>query len=442
MTLLFGVLGLQGYELWIMLVGALACAAAGIIGCFLVLRKMSLMGDAISHAVLPGIVLGAWISGSTTSWQVFVGAAVFGVLTPYFVDVLKSSGRVYEDASLGIVFTILFSIGVLMVSRTSNVDLDVECILFGEIATAHLDVLVVNGASWGPRAVWILGGVLLLNIGFIVLFFKELKLMTFDPALAESMGLHPKWVHYALLALVSLTTIAAFESVGAVIVVGMLIAPGAAAYLLTDRLGVMLVLAGFVGVLCSVCGYALTMALGGNVSIAGSMATAAGLLFGVAFLFSPRYGIALVAWKRLQLSRKLAHDHLLMLLYRGHEDGEAWMPASVVFGHRHDHGAIAEATAKRMMRRGELLWEGQQLRLTPSGMLEGERLVRGHRLWEAYLEQHLGLPPDHVHRGADDIEHFLSPELQAQLLQTLEHPEHDPHGKPIPGSKNLSKLQR
>lgn len=427
-----GLFGIRGYELWIMLIGSLVCVSAGVIGCFLILRKMSLMGDAISHAVLPGIAVGAMISGEVTSWPVMLGAVIVGVLTPFLIDLLRQSGRIQEDASLGIVFTVLFSIGAIMISRMNNVHLDLDCVLFGEIATAHLDQVIIGGQPYGPRAVWVLSVVLIVDLLFVALFFKELKLMTFDEGLAEAMGIRPRVIHYMLLGLVAMTTIAAFESVGAIIVVGMLIVPGAVAYLLTDRLGVMLALAGLVGVGCAVGGYVLSVAVGGQVSIAGSMATASGLLFALAFLFSPRYGVAVRAWRRMKLSQRLSSEHLLMTLYRAHEAEEPWVTQETLFAHSLAHGPISEAAARRLMREGMLLWERRQMRLTPTGMKAAGKLVRAHRLWEAFVERELGLPPDHVHRSADDIEHFLHPELQEQLSHALEHPEEDPHGKPIP----------
>lgn len=428
----FAVMGLASYELWIITVGALACAAAGTIGCFLILRNRALMGDAISHAVLPGLAIGAWFAGSLNSWIVMLGAIIVGILTPYLIDVIQSSGRVNEDASLGIVFTVLFSIGVLIISRMSNIHLDLDCVLFGEIATIHLDPLMIGKRPWGPKAFWTLSGTLLVNVLFIVLFYKELKLSTFDEGLATAMGLRPKVIHYALLALVALTTIAVFESVGVVIVVAMLIAPGAIAYLLTDRLSVMIFLAGCVGVACSALGYGMSMTLGGKVSIAGCIATMAGVLFALTFLFSPRYGYLFQAWRRAQLSRRLSREHLLMVLYRAHEKDQDWVAEKEAFGVEFGHGHIVRKTASRLLRAGSILWENKKLRLTPSGLQQAEPLVRAHRLWESYSERHLGLPPDHVHRSADDIEHFLTPELQEELRTTLEHPERDPHGQKIP----------
>ncbi|TNE48650.1 MAG: iron ABC transporter [Deltaproteobacteria bacterium] len=426
-------LGLQSYEWWVIAIGALVCISSGILGCFLILRKMALMGDAISHSVLPGIAVAAWLTGSLSSFPAILGATVVGLLTPMLIDVLRSTGRIHEDASLGLVFTILFSAGVVMIANMGNIHLDLDCVLFGEIATTPFDRWIVSGVDLGPRAFWSLGAVLLLDIGFVVLFYKELKVSTFDPILAASMGLRPRVLHYMLLGMVALTTIAAFESVGAILVVAMLIAPGAAAYLLTDRLAIMLLLSALIGVLCAGLGYGMALAMGGKVSVAGTMSTTAGLLFAGAFLFSPRYGLVSQAWKRVQLSRRLRREHILSTLYRWEEDGGEWMEQSKMCELLQLSLRALRRSGQTLMQKGWLLWEDGRMHLTKTGRKRGQELVRAHRLWEAYLEDKLNYPPDHVHRDADEMEHFLSPELQRQLELSLDSPATDPHGKPIPG---------
>lgn len=430
-------LGLKHYEWWIVGIGMLVCVSAALMGCFLILRKMALMGDAISHAVLPGIAVATWLTGSLSSWSTLLGATLVGILTPVLIDGLKSTGRIQEDASLGLVFTILFALGVVMIANMGNVHLDVDCVLFGEIATTPFDRWVWRGMDLGPRSFWILGVVLLLDVGFLLLFYKELKISTFDPILAASMGMRPQLVHYALLGMVALTTIAAFESVGAILVVAMLIAPGAAAYLLTDRLGVMLGLSAVIGMLCAGLGYAMALGLGGKVSISGSIATMAGILFVMVFLFSPRYGLILQIWRRLRLSQRLQGEHVLAALYRQDESGQPWISQYELCERLQMSRYRLRWLGQSLMNQGLLLWEEERLRLTPTGIKQGAEVVRAHRLWETYLEKKVGLPLDHLHRSADDMEHFIPPDLQEELLHSLQHPTVDPHGSPIP-----SKTQR
>ncbi len=188
-------LGFHSYELWIMAIGILVCSSCGLIGCFLILRRLSLLGDAISHSVLPGIVIAVLITGSLNSLFIFIGAGAIGLLTPLLIDALQSSGRVHEDASVGAVFTILFAIGVIMVTNMGNIHLDTECILYGEIATTPFDLWTVSGIDMGPQPFWVLSTVFLINIAFVGLFYKELKLTSFDEALARSMGFRPRHKH-------------------------------------------------------------------------------------------------------------------------------------------------------------------------------------------------------------------------------------------------------
>ncbi|WP_410772032.1 metal ABC transporter permease [Fontibacillus sp. BL9] len=286
-------------DFWIILTGTLVAATCGVLGCFLVLRKMAMVGDAISHSVLPGIAIAFLISGTRDSVLMLVGAAVLGLITVFLIQALQHGG-LQSDASIGIVFTALFAVGVILISRNAaHIDLDLDCVLFGEIAYVQWDTLIVNGYDLGPAAVWLLGGTLLIVLVVIGLFYKQFKLCAFDPALAAAVGIPVALFHYLLMGLVSLSTVASFESVGAILVVGMLIVPASTAYLLTDRLSVMLVYSVLVGAVSSAGGYYAAKWL--DASIAGSMITVAGILFILAFVFSPLHGLVARYQKRRSL---------------------------------------------------------------------------------------------------------------------------------------------
>ncbi|WP_134682930.1 metal ABC transporter permease [Brevibacillus migulae] len=282
--------------LWIILTGALVAASCGFLGCFLILRRMAMLGDAISHAVLPGIVLAFLVSGSRDTLPMLIGAMVAGLLTVFLIQSLHQSG-VKTDAAIGVTFTALFSIGVVLVSLyTQQVDLDLDCVLYGEIAYVPWDTWQWGTMDMGPRAVWLIGGVFLLSLLTVGLFYKEIKLCSFDPAMAAAVGIPVLFFHYLLMGLVSLATVASFESVGAILVVAMLVVPAATAYLLTDRLPVMLFLSMGAGILSAGGGYLLATWL--DSSIAGAMTAVAGLLFLLSFVFSPRYGLVAKALAR------------------------------------------------------------------------------------------------------------------------------------------------
>jgi manganese/zinc/iron transport system permease protein len=279
---------------WIILVGCLVSVSCGLLGCYLILRKMAMVGDAISHAVLPGIVIAFLISGYRDSFMMLLGAGIFGMFTTFLIEYFHTRGKLQTDASIGVTFTWLFAIGVILISALAGkVDLDQDCVLYGEIAYTPIDLWIVDDSlNLGPRAVWVLGTVLIIVLIIIKAFYKELYLTTFDPAYAASIGISVGFWHYVLMGAVSLTTVASFESVGAILVVALLTGPAAIAYLLTTDFKKMLVIAAFSGILISVGGYYLAVYLNG--SIAGAMSGVAGILFVVAFLFNPEGGLL---WK-------------------------------------------------------------------------------------------------------------------------------------------------
>lgn len=277
-------------DTWITLT-AIACAAAcALPGSFLVLRKMSMMGDAISHAVLPGIALGFLLTGSRASMGMFVGAAVVGVLTAVFTQWVGRFGRVDRGAAMGIVFTTLFAVGLLMIVRAADhVDLDPSCVLYGAIEYVPLDTVAVMQREV-PRAFLVLGCVMLLNLAAILVFFKELRLSAFDPALADALGFRAEVMHYLLMVMTAVTTVASFEAVGSIMVIAMLIVPAATARLLTNRLSTMLVVAVLLGAMAAVLGHLGAMVIPGwigfeSTSSSGMMAVMTGVIFFLAWVF-------------------------------------------------------------------------------------------------------------------------------------------------------------
>ena len=242
-----------------------------------------MVGDAISHSVLPGIVIAYLIAGDMQSIWMLVGAGILGILTTFLIEFFHQKGQLQTDASIGVTFTWLFALGVILVTYyAGNAHIDQDCILYGEIAYVPIDLVYDNsGNAIGPKAVIILSAVLLIILTFIGLFYKELFITTFDASFAKAIGISASKWHYILMGLVSLTTVASFESVGAILVVALLIAPAASAYLITNQLKPMLVISSVFGILSSVFGYMLAYALDG--SIAGAMVTVSGIIFGLCY---------------------------------------------------------------------------------------------------------------------------------------------------------------
>jgi manganese/zinc/iron transport system permease protein len=416
--------------LLIILTGAAVAGSCALLGSFLVLRKMSMLGDAISHAVLPGIVVAFLITGSRGSLVMFVGAVVFGLITTFLVQFLSDKG-VQGDASIGVAFTFLFAIGIVLISiYGEHVDLDLDCVLYGEIAYTPFDVLIIGGQSLGPRPLWINTGLLLLNLAVVMLFYKQFKICAFDPAMAAAVGINVTVMHYLLMLMVSVTTVGAFESVGAILVVAMLIVPAATAYLLTERLGRMLAIAVGLGIASSVLGYYLASAI--DASIAGSMATISGVLFLLAFLFSPLHGIVSKMLAHAGLRRRVAdEDALLWAWRRGEMEREPLFASADLASGQGWHHHKASAALSRLRSGGFVKSAEGEFTLSDAGRHEALELIRRHRLYESYLGE-IGYSADHVHEPADRVEHFIDEELARRVEQVIENPETDPHGKRIP----------
>lgn len=275
---------------WIILTGTLVAASSGLLGAFLLLRKMSMLGDAISHAVLPGIVIAYLVAGSREPLPMLLGAAAFGVLATVLIEALYRKARLQSDAAIGVTFTGLFAMGIILISAfAGQVDLDLDCVLFGEIAYVPIDVWITpSGLNLGPRSVWITGGLLVLLLLLLGLGYKGLVITTFQAEYAAALGISVSFWHYLLMSAVSVTTVVSFEVVGAVLVVAFMVVPPATAFLLTNKLRHMLALTVLLGAGTALGGYYLALWL--DASIAGAMSVVAGVLFLLALLLAPRTG--------------------------------------------------------------------------------------------------------------------------------------------------------
>ncbi|KJD31221.1 zinc ABC transporter permease [Tamlana nanhaiensis] len=286
-------------QIEIQLIAALVAIACAIPGSFLVLRKMAMISDAISHSILPGIVIGFFITQDLNSPVLILLAALTGIITVVLVEYIQNTGLVKEDTAIGLVFPTLFSIGVILIAKNANdVHLDVDAILLGELAFAPFDRLLISRVDVGPKSLWIIGCILIITITLLIAFFKELKVSTFDAGLAASLGFSPTLIHYGLMSISSITSVGAFDAVGAILVVALMIAPAASAYLITNNLKRMLVYAISFGVFSAIAGYWLAHAL--DASISGSITTMLGLVFLSVYLFAPNKGVIAVLYREKQ----------------------------------------------------------------------------------------------------------------------------------------------
>lgn len=263
----------------IIFTATLIAISCGLLGVFMMLRKMSMTGDAISHAVLPGIVIGFFISGSQRGLEVIIGAGILGILATLIIDWLRKKARVQLDASIGITFTLLFAIGIILINLLAyKVDLDQECVLYGEIAYLPIDLWISDsGINFGPRIMWLAVLNLGLVLSFILLLYKELTITSFDESFSLVIGLPAGAINLALMSMVSYTTVSSFEAVGAILVVALLVVPPATAFLWTKKLVPLIQLTCVLGLVISVLGYYLAYLM--DSSIAGMIVAVAGVVF-------------------------------------------------------------------------------------------------------------------------------------------------------------------
>jgi manganese/zinc/iron transport system permease protein len=325
-----------------------------------------MMADAISHAILPGIVFGYFLADGPSLLLGFVGAFLASTLTVTLVAALQRSRKVDEGSAIGLVFPAMFALGTVLVSKYfANVHLDTDAILYGNIEFSFFDRFLFNGRDLGPQSVWIMSGLLVINLIFLLVFYKELKLTTFDGALAAAIGISPVFMHYAVMSMLSVTTVGAFTAVGAILVIALVIVPAATALLLTERLSMMLILAVVIGAVSALAGVKVAFWL--DASVAGSIVMMTGVSFLLALLFSPTQGMVAAIVRRRRQRAQFALEVMLghLLAHRGDpaETSRSNLPVHLNW----PTGKVDELV-KTAQRRGYLTNGGEELALTPRGV--------------------------------------------------------------------------
>ncbi|MDG1137398.1 MAG: metal ABC transporter permease [Phycisphaerales bacterium] len=419
-------------DTWIVIIGALCAAGCAIPGTVLVLRRMSLMGDAISHTVLPGIAIAFLLTGSRDPMAMLIGAVVVGLLTAFLVQVIQSLGNVEAGASMGIVFTVLFAFGlVLMRQAVDHVDIDPDCVLYGSIELAWFDQ---DPDGFGiPRGAIVNGAMLLANLFVMFLFYKELKITSFDPALAKSQGIHPSFMHYLLMTMTAATAVSAFETVGSILVVAMFIVPPATAYLLTNRYGMMFVLAISIAIASAAVGHVSAITIPtwfgfSGTSTAGAMAVAAGAFFILAWVGSPSQGIIAKQWQRNSVRLLVLREDILGVLWRLEERGKKTVVPTQLTEAIGAHSLLVHIALFGLQKTNAVEKTTMYWTLTKEGRERATKLVRMHRLWEVYLDEHYPQDVHQVHQAAERLEHVTTPEMQSKLGDAKK----DPHGRRVP----------
>lgn len=441
-------------DTWIVIAAALAGVSCALVGSFLVLKKMSMMGDAISHAVLPGIAIAFIITGSRSGFEIFIGAALIGVITTVLIQMVQHFGRLEQGASMGVVFTVMFAIGLILIEQAAHhVDIHPEHVLFGAVELVPLYTLSFGNVDI-PRGVLVLAVVTLVNLGVIMLFFKELRLACFDSGLADALGIGALRMHYLIMILVALTTVAAFEVVGSILVIAMLIVPGAIAHLLAKRLVSFLVLAVATAVVAAVGGHVAVITIPPlfgfeDTGTAAGMTVVLGLLFFVAFLLAPEEGLLARALGLLRQRLSVARQDILGLLWRfeekqggtqmramqtaGKDDGLSWkdlhsVPALPLV----ESSFILRTALYSLLLSDHLHKKSGRYLLTRKGSEAAQQVLKSHRLWECFFFEEGGVALDELHPAADYLEHYTDAELQEALAHKYELKETGPSGNKIP----------
>ncbi len=402
--------------------------SAGLLGCFTFLRKRALLGDALAHAALPGVCMAFLLTGTKDPLIILLGAIVSCWLGALSVEGIIKYTRCKEDSALGIVLSVFFGVGILMLTHIQK---------SGNAAQAGLDkFLFGQAASLIGRDVWTLGTLGLLMCAAVLVAYKEFKVISFDPEFAYASGMPAGFINLLLASLIVLAVAIGLQAVGVVLMAAMLVTPAAAARYWTDRLAAMLALAALFGGISGAIGAYISY-LGPQMPTGPWMVVSVTSIFIVSFLFAPGRGF-LGRMIRLRSFRgRTAQENVLRTLYLLGERTQLWDEAysmGELLEHRSMAASVLRSTLQRLAN-GGLVREGRNgcFALTGPGKARAARVTRLHRLWELYLTKKLEIAPDHVHDDAEEIEHILTPELEALLEESLEHPLEDPHASKIPG---------
>lgn len=409
-----------GFMRYGLAVAVIVGVTSGVLSCLLVVRRQALMGDAIAHAVLLGVALG-WTAARHVG--IFWGALAIGVLAGIAITAVERSSRVQRDAAMGVVFTAAFALGITIISVTRPRGVDLFHILLGNVLGVGPQDLALTAVA---------GGLVLVTVAVC---FRELHAWSFDPVVARAAGMPTTALDYLFTALLSAAIVAALQSVGLVLVVAMLVTPGATALLLVERLVTMMLVAAGLGLVAAAGGLYGSFWL--DVPSGPAMVLVASGLFMLALLLAPRRGVLVRAWRSRAARSRVDQEDLLAALFKindEHARGARVDELAQRTGQRED---VAAAGLRQLARQGLARSDGGGWGPTAEGRDEAVRLVRAHRLLETYLHDAEQVPLEELHAEADRLEHEITPDLLDDLDRSLGRPAVDPHGHPIPSATGV-----
>jgi len=405
--------------------------SCGLLGSFIVVRRMALVGDALSHAVLPGVAFGFLWGMTKDPVAIFIGAVIAGLMGTTVVSLLTKTTRIKADTALGLVLASFFAVGLCLLTMIQNLPTGnksgLDKFLFGQ------------AAALGADDIRLMAIVTVCAVSLITLFYKELLATSFDAGFAQVAGIPAEWIHHGLMLVLAAAIVIALQAVGVVLVSAMLITPAAAAYLLTDRMHRMLFLAGGFGVLAGVAG-AFFSFVGRGLPTGPLMVIGASTVFTGAYLMGPRHGVVARWWRQRSRAARTERENTLKALYHVWEnDGfrDVGVTLADLAQRRRETLDDALGRSRELERHGMASVSRDAVYFTPQGRRRAAEIVRNHRLWELYLTNSANIAPDHVHEDAEKIEHVLGEKTVRELERRLDYATEDPHGKPIPGPRDI-----
>ncbi|GAB3661208.1 metal ABC transporter permease [Echinicola sediminis] len=408
---------------------SLLSISAAMVGTFTFLDKKALVGDAISHAVLPGICLAFMLSGDKNPYWIVGGAFLTGALSTYVIDWISHYTKLKEDTVIAAVLSIFFGVGIVMMTQLQQT---------GNASLSGLDHFIFGSAvSIVRQDLWVYGVLATAIILVILVFYKEFQLMVFNRSFAQSVGLPVKRLEFLFNSLMVLAVVTGIQAIGVVLMAALLITPASAAKFWTDRLSKMLLLAVLFSLVSGIVGAYISFALP-HMPTGPWVVVVLSFIAFLSFFFSGKKGI-LTKWiAKRNYQRKIHTDHILKALYAAREKGQNSLPAKSIFESFPGRQFITNYSIKRLIKSDYITDNQNNITLTESGLKEAKRIVRLHRLWELYMTEYMNIAPDHVHDSAEKLEHIITPELERQLDKNLNFPEEDPHHSIIPRDQDKS----
>ncbi|WP_186757868.1 metal ABC transporter permease [Echinicola salinicaeni] len=402
---------------------SLLSISAAMVGTFTFLDKKALIGDAISHAVLPGVCLAFMLSGNKNPYWIVSGAFITGALSTYIISWISNYTKLKEDTVIAAVLSIFFGLGIVIMTQLQQT---------GNAALSGLDHFIFGNAISIVRKDLLVYGILALTIILVILFFyKEFKVMVFNRSFAQSIGLPVKRLEFLFNSLMVLAVVTGIQAIGVVLMAALLITPAAAAKFWTDRLDRMLIIAVVFSLISGIVGAYISFALP-HMPTGPWVVIVLSLIAFLSFFFSVKKGV-LTKWiAKRNYQRKIHSDHILKALFGAWEKGKQGLKTENIFNIFPGKNFKTQYSINKLNKKGYITENQSIIKLTESGLTEAKRIVRLHRLWELYMTEYMNIAPDHVHDSAEKLEHIITPELESKLDRNLNFPKADPHHSIIP----------